>query len=1051
MMKRNLIVCLGLLLSLCQAFAQTRYEAEDATLTSCVTATSSAASGGKYVKMQEGSMSFSVTVASEGLYLMTIYYSQTYGDHKTQNLSVNGSPAGSIDFVETSSPTDFQAAKVALNLVNGVNTIAITRSWGWVDIDYFTIGSASMDGFKLGDIVTPSSTDGAKKLYAFLKENFGKKTISGAMLGNMDNTSGTNVKAHEDISVFYQLTGKYPVLVGIDFMNSTGQSAYAGNSYCTAYTEKSLSLMEEVWALGGIPKFTWHWRDPSLSTNEFYYYEEKDHPDGTTFNFTDAMNADGSWNKSSDIYKKMIKDIDVIASYFLDLQSKGVAGIFRPLHEASGGWFWWGKQGGENCAKLYRLIYDEMVNVKGVRNLLWVWNPATPSDAAWNPGEQYYDIVSSDIYTYDQFGPVYHVYDNQVANFMKLMDLTDSKKIIALTECGSIPDVDACYSETATVPWSWWMPWYESWDAGWVSKGTEKEVWNKAMKSEYIITLDEMEGWGTYTGPDTPVVDPEPDEECAASMAKGIYEVECSTDHKTADASVANKSGKGVLMLKENDDYVNLTVSLEKAGAYKVYVGYNSIYGYKVISCAVNSIGSQVNLGTSSADPEVDATKESLAGSFNFKAGDNEVKLTPIWTYAIVDYIRIEADGEAPTYEFKVSDVDGFKVDGAKLLDRCDNEFVMRGVNLAYTWYESSAYAQLEAIANAGANTVRVVLTNGQAYGKAADDASKVRAFVDKCKEYGMLAIIEVHDVTGSDKISDLETAANYFVNIAESLKGTESYVMINIANEWHNSSAASNWCEGYKTVIPMIRNAGLRHCIMVDAGGYGQSAATIHSYGLQVLDADPENNVLFSIHMYGGAGNTNKVKANIDGVINQDLALCIGEFGWYHSDGDVDEDLILSYCDEKNVGWLAWSWYGNGSPVEYLDLVKDATATPVLASYTDLTINNWNNTETWKASCEWGKKITDAWKSIGYARLDECVVTQVNDALFETKSLYYDSVNAELYVQSALPAMVTVVDASGKTLYQNVVVGTMTISAKQWSAGVYVAMIGDESVKIVK
>ena len=29
---------------------------------------------------------------------------------------------------------------------------------------------------------------------------------------------------------------------------------------------------------------------------------------------------------------------------------------------------------------------------------------------------------------------------------------------------------------------------------------------------------------------------------------------------------------------------------------------------------------------------------------------------------------------------FKVSDVDGFKVDGTKLLDRCGNEFVMRGV-----------------------------------------------------------------------------------------------------------------------------------------------------------------------------------------------------------------------------------------------------------------------------------------------------------------------------------------------------------------------------------
>ncbi|MCQ2226076.1 MAG: cellulase family glycosylhydrolase, partial [Paludibacteraceae bacterium] len=370
-------------------------------------------------------------------------------------------------------------------------------------------------------------------------------------------------------------------------------------------------------------------------------------------------------------------------------------------------------------------------------------------------------------------------------------------------------------------------------------------------------------------------------------------------------------------------------------------------------------------------------------------------------------------------------------------------EFVMRGVNMAYTWYKSSAYDQLKAIHNSGANAVRIVLTNGKAYGSPADEASAVKKLIDACKEYGMLAIIEVHDVTGSDKISDLESAAQYFVDIASVLKGTEPYVMINIANEWHNSSAPTNWRDGYKSAIPMIRKAGLRHCIMVDAGGYGQSAATIHTYGKEVLAADEENNVLFSIHMYGTAGNSSKVKSNIDGVINQDLALCIGEFGWYHSDGDVDEDLILSYCQEKKVGWLAWSWYGNGSPVQYLDLVKDASASPVLAE---------QSAE--GQSCEWGKKIVDAWKAEAkMPQLDECSSVQANENVSYDKKdmVYYASSEESLYVSSQNGGKLQVVNLGGVPFSTVEVENNTVVDLSALPSGAYIVVLNDVKLKIAK
>jgi mannan endo-1,4-beta-mannosidase len=59
-------------------------------------------------------------------------------------------------------------------------------------------------------------------------------------------------------------------------------------------------------------------------------------------------------------YQWIIRDTDIIAAQLLDLQSRGAAALFRPLHEASGGWFWWGYKGPDVTKKLYRIIDDRL-------------------------------------------------------------------------------------------------------------------------------------------------------------------------------------------------------------------------------------------------------------------------------------------------------------------------------------------------------------------------------------------------------------------------------------------------------------------------------------------------------------------------------------------------------------------------------------------------------------------------------------------------------------------------------------------------------------------
>lgn len=879
-------------------------------------------------------------------------------------------------------------------------------------------------------LVTKDATEGAVKLYNFLKENYGSKTISGVQTGDMTGS----LKTQLDVKAVYDKSDKYPALVGLDLLMATGHQS--DESWFMSYTENSIKIAEELWKEGGIPAFTWHWK---VGKDSAFYTKD------TNFDFTKGfLSGTTTWDTSSETYKLLVADIDKISKHFQRLQTQGIAAIWRPIHEAAGGWFWWGSKGAEAYKALYALVYDRMVNTNGLKNLIWVWNierdPAIGYDykalnGAWYPGDEYVDIIGVDIYN-SAFD-----YNSNVNSYNKIVSEMGTDKIIALTENGPIVTPDNMEKDKAV--WSWWMPWYETWDGGFVSQ-TSDEVWKTTMADERIITLDEMPGWGTYTEYEDPV--------CSENAAKGIYEVECSSDYEATTVSVKNYSGTGALNLANNTDYVNINVKTEAAGGYKVYVGYNTVYGYKQISCAVNGISGTANLGENGVTESTDEKGETLVGTFNFNAGDNVVSLTPNWTWAVVDYVRIEKDENAPSYEFTVSDVDGFKVDGTKLLDRCGNEFVMRGVNLAYTWFESSAYTQLEAVADAGANTVRVVLTDGKAYGKAADPADKVMAFANKCKEYGMLTILEVHDETGSNDIADLKDAAKYFANMAETLKGTESYIIINIANEWHNDAASTVWRDGYKEAIKIIRDAGLRHCIMVDAGGYGQGAATIHSHGLEVLDSDPENNLIFSIHMYGGAGNTNKVKSNIDGVINQNLALCIGEFGWYHSDGDVDEDLILSYCQEKKVSWLAWSWYGNGSPVEYLDMVKDPSANPTLASYDNITIKNWNGSQSWTGlSCDWGKKIIDTWKTEAVMpTLTKCASTAIEDDKSDNQSIQYSEEEQSLRIINKEKNPFYIYDMQGVCIYTSSE-EEVTINTSQWVNGAYIVVTRDENFRFIK
>ncbi len=286
------------------------------------------------------------------------------------------------------------------------------------------------------------------------------------------------------------------------------------------------------------------------------------------------------------------------------------------------------------------------------------------------------------------------------------------------------------------------------------------------------------------------------------------------------------------------------------------------------------------------------------------------------------EFTKVNDGGNTNPSDTTPTTTTGFHTSGTTLYDAKGNPFIMRGINHAYSWYPGYEDTAIPAIARTGANCVRLVITDGQQYNKTS--LSEIQKLIKLCKDNKLIAIVEVHDATGSDNIQDLQKAADFWIEMKSALIGNEANVILNIANEWGGAWDSANWAAGYQQVIPKLRNAGIKNTLMVDCAGWGQYPQSIAEAGQSVVQADSQHNIMFSIHMYEYAGAYGAVQSNIDSALNVGVPLCIGEFGIKHTNGPVDYKTIMSYSQSKGVGYLGWSWKGNGDTWAYLDIAQD-------------------------------------------------------------------------------------------------------------------------------
>lgn len=294
----------------------------------------------------------------------------------------------------------------------------------------------------------------------------------------------------------------------------------------------------------------------------------------------------------------------------------------------------------------------------------------------------------------------------------------------------------------------------------------------------------------------------------------------------------------------------------------------------------------------------------------------------------------------------------GFRINGRNLVDVNGNNFIMRGINHAHAWYPGNT-ASFADIKNVGkANTVRVVLSGGR-WG--ANSASDVANIITLCKNNKLVCVLENHDTTGYQEdgaATSLAAAVNYWNSIKSVLVGQENWVIINIGNEpWGNNNYA-NWTQETQNAIIAMRNNGFQHTLMVDAPTWGQDWPFImRDNAPSVFASDPQRNTIFSIHMYGVFDTAAEVQAYISSFVSRGLPLVIGEFGDNHSDGNPDENAIMSQAQSNGIGYIGWSWSGNGSGVEYLDMVTGFNASQI-TSWGNRLINGANGLSSTAVQC---------------------------------------------------------------------------------------------------
>lgn len=268
------------------------------------------------------------------------------------------------------------------------------------------------------------------------------------------------------------------------------------------------------------------------------------------------------------------------------------------------------------------------------------------------------------------------------------------------------------------------------------------------------------------------------------------------------------------------------------------------------------------------------------------------------------------------------SDKPGFYAEGRKIFAPGGEEVVFRGINKMFVWTDKEGDT-LPEIAKTGANCVRIVWTIKDGTMEGLD------RLIQKCIEHKMIPMIELHDKTckwDEDVFKDI-TAYWTHPKMVEIIKKHEKYLFINYGNEiggWN--VPAEEYTKKYSEAVKTMRKAGIRVPIVIDAARCGQDMNSYYVSGTEIKEADPDKNIIMSVHMWWTDNDPVRIKDAIAMTEFYQVPLIVGEFAamGVGCAADIAYKTIMEECEKAGIGWMAWSWGPGNSDCAAMDMTKD-------------------------------------------------------------------------------------------------------------------------------
>ncbi|KAJ9466643.1 Mannan endo-1 [Diplonema papillatum] len=303
---------------------------------------------------------------------------------------------------------------------------------------------------KRGVLTDPESAFTFPTEYKKLRFTRGRLSLDRRLVRTL--TGQQSAGSWDEVDYIHRETGRKPAILGLDSL--------------TPYDNVNVVAKAKKWYLqnNGIVSICWHWGAPDVGTG----YENSK----VDFDLAAALTPGTTQNRL------MLRDLDEIAA--------GVPVLWRPLHEFTGTWFWWGKHGAAGFVQLWRFVYDYYTHAKHLNNLVWVLGYSHDPEASFYPGNAYIDIAGADVYAAN--------YQSQVGLYDRMVSIVGDGMPIPLHENGHIPDPNLVDADGAH--WSWFLTWHTRW-----LKVDNPVEWLKfVFNHDKYITLDELPPLATYNG-----------------------------------------------------------------------------------------------------------------------------------------------------------------------------------------------------------------------------------------------------------------------------------------------------------------------------------------------------------------------------------------------------------------------------------------------------------------------------------------------------------------------------------------------------------------------